>query len=271
MIRWILVFVFLYCIPLIVLFRNYKNFKRACIYSSMYIVLVSTIVVTNVYMSGLNKIKEAIYYYGYVQDEHNIQTDIDPNKEKIEEDKSKEVYNNKEEEIEKSLPYNENKVEDMKETITHNNKKSIPVVSDKEIIKNFKKEIYYIETEALIPMRECIPYTKNIPKSIANLSSIKDDLIYANDKCNEVIKIYENMEIPNLSNQDYTLTLHNARDDVKKAYELRANAMKVAIKLVETKNPKYVGKVTEYLKLSDNHINNFKNRINNLNSKLENK
>ena len=63
--RWIVVFLFLYFIPLIVLFKNYNNIKRSFIYASMYITLVTTIVITNIYISGLNKIKESMYYQNY--------------------------------------------------------------------------------------------------------------------------------------------------------------------------------------------------------------
>ena len=35
--------------------------------------------------------------------------------------------------------------------------------------------------------------------------------------------------------------------------------MESAIKLINTKNPKYIGKITEYLNLSDKWIANFKN------------
>ena len=50
--RWILVFLFLYIIPLVVLFRNYNNFKRSLIYASTYIVVMTTIVITNIYISN---------------------------------------------------------------------------------------------------------------------------------------------------------------------------------------------------------------------------
>ena len=67
--RWILVFIFLYVIPLIILFRNYKNLKRSCIYGSIYVVLVTTIAISNVYMSGLSKIEESLYYENYAFDQ----------------------------------------------------------------------------------------------------------------------------------------------------------------------------------------------------------
>ena len=56
--RWILVFMLLYLIPLTVLFKNYKSFKRACVYGSIYVMLSTTIVITNIYLSGLKIIEE---------------------------------------------------------------------------------------------------------------------------------------------------------------------------------------------------------------------
>lgn len=39
--------------------------------------------------------------------------------------------------------------------------------------------------------------------------------------CTEVISIYTTMDIPQLSNDEYTKMLIDARNDVKTAYELR--------------------------------------------------
>jgi len=282
--RWILVFLFLYLIPLIALFRNYGNFKRSCIYSSIYVVLVSTIVITNIYISGLNKIKEAMYYQNYAfenryADKYNSNFDEDLNPEnKADTSKDRGVSKIIDEEDKPNVEdkindddlsgYESNSLESKQEIkpiddIESNQKK------DKEIIFNFKKEIYEIETVALIPMRDCLPYTKNISEDIKNLVSIQKDLESAYQKCSEVIDIYENMEIPLLSSDEYTKVLDNARNDVKKAYELREKAMEMSLKLVHTKNPKYIGKITEYLNLSDNHIASFKERLSDLNNKID--
>lgn len=43
-------------------------------------------------------------------------------------------------------------------------KNSEDIKIDMESIGIFKKEIYNIERAALVPMRECIPYTKDIAK-----------------------------------------------------------------------------------------------------------
>ena len=56
--RWILVFIFLYVIPLMVLFKNYKKFSRACIYACTYVVLATTIVISNMYISGIKQLEK---------------------------------------------------------------------------------------------------------------------------------------------------------------------------------------------------------------------
>ncbi|MCR8745626.1 hypothetical protein [Romboutsia lituseburensis] len=280
--RWVLVFLFLYLIPLVMLFRNYSNFKRSCIYSSIYVVLVTSIVTTNIYMSGLNKIKEAMYYQNYLNDgkyddRYASNFDKNVNEEYSNNNKDKDVASIKEDqskENSKDIKKEQSQLnEDNKEKQSQEMKPIEEIQSkektDKDIIFNFKKQIYDIETIALIPMRDCMPYTKNIAENIKNLSNIKEDLEYAQKQCSEVIKTYEKLEVPILSKEEYTTVLENAKNDVQKAYELREKAMEYSVKLVDTKNPKYVGKITEYLKLSDNQIASFKDRISDLNKKIE--
>ncbi len=262
--RWIIVFLFLYFIPLIVLFKNYNNIKRSIIYASMYTTLVTTIVITNIYISGLNKIKEIMYYQNYsFEKEYKENTYINESTDEILEIPNKEsVEVNIEDD--KSSTVSDNNEEKNKEVVNYSYKKS-----DKELIYEFKKEVYEIELKALVPMRGCIPYTKNITKSLKNLSKVKNDLEHSSQMCREVIGLYETMDIPQLSNNEYTKILNDARNDVKTAYELRGKAMESAITLINTKNPKYIGKITEYLNLSDNCIANFKNRLSDLNKMIE--
>ncbi|ENY8694057.1 TPA: hypothetical protein ACMVR8_001545 [Clostridioides difficile] len=292
--RWILVFIFLYLIPLVVIFRNYKNFKRSCIYSSIYVVLATTIMISNIYMSGLNKIKESMYYHNYISDEtydekyvsnfkEKESTDLKQDKKKNEEISNNKNLNNKQDRNIQNKESNEEGSNDIKEknnsdsnvsvnnkcTSKEKNSEDIKKI-DMESIGIFKKEIYNIERAALVPMRECIPYTKDIAKNITKLSSIKKDVTNARNKCKEVVKEYENMQIPELSKEKYTETLSNARDDVKKAYELREKSMESALKLINTKSPKYIGKITEYLDLSDKQIESFKNRLNDLKEEINN-
>ncbi|GAA3648613.1 hypothetical protein [Asaccharospora irregularis] len=273
--RWILVFIFLYLIPLIILFRNYKNFKRSCIYGSMYVVLATTIVISNVYISGLNSIKESMYYQNYALDsryqdkyDSNFEEEEEVKKEPKEEpedafiDKQASNITNRDNEYNNKISKDTNDKEFKDESDDR-------VSSDLENIYNFKKEVYSIERQALMPMRDCMPYTKDISKNIKRLDSIKKDIVYARDMCREVVSEYENMEIQGLSDDKYTKVLYNARDDVKKTYELREKAMNSAIKLVDTKSPKYIGQITEYLDLSDKHIESFKERVEDLKQKVQ--
>lgn len=268
--RWIIVFLFLYFIPLIVLFKNYNNIKRSFIYASTYITLVTTIVITNIYISGVNKIKQSMYYENYYfyeeyDEEYIVEKHINEN-ENLKD--TSEISKKEETELDSKNDDNnvvlENNKQESKEVINYSSEKS-----DKEIIYEFKKEIYEIEKKALIPMRECIPYTQNIVEALKQLDKVKEDLEYASNMCTEVTSIYETMDIPQLSNDDYTETLNNARNDVKTAYELREKAMESAITLINTKNPKYIGNVTEYLSLSDNCMNNFKERLVDLNQIID--
>ncbi|MGL5693146.1 MAG: hypothetical protein ACRCXA_03655 [Peptostreptococcaceae bacterium] len=270
--RWIVVFIFLYLIPIIILFKNNKNFKKACMYGGMYTVLATTIAISNIYMSGLNKIEEVLYYQNYANDQRykdkyvsNFEKNESQSKAKSD---NNEKTSNDKEMIEVDEKIDENKVNDSEEVQSTEEILQNKKISDLEKVEQFKKDIYDIERVALIPMRDCLPYTKNIAQNLSKISQIKEELVYAEDMCKDVIDIYDTMEIPLLSKEEYEVVLGNAKDDVQKAYELRQKAMESAIKLVDTKNPRYIGKITEYLKLSDNHIASFKERVNDLNNKI---
>ncbi|EQF27481.1 putative exported protein [Clostridioides difficile CD160] len=269
-------------------------------------VLATTIMISNIYMSGLNKIKESMYYHNYISDEtydekyvsnfnEKESADLKQNKEKNEEVSNNKDLNSKQDENAQNKESNKEENKDVKEDSDSKNNVSVNDKSEEqesttkentnqtskeknsedikkidiESIGIFKKEIYNIERVALVPMRECIPYTKDIAKNITKLSSIKKDVTNARDKCKEVVKEYKNMQIPELSKEEYTETLSNARDDVKKAYELRQKSMESALKLINTKSPKYIGKITEYLDLSDKQIESFKNRLNDLKEEID--
>ena len=222
--RWILVFMLLYFIPIKVLFKNYKSFKRACIYGSIYVVLSTTIVITNIYLSGVKILENTLDY----DDNIVLETYLD-----------------------------------QYEMETLANEEAIKI-SDLQKIDEFRKDIYSIEKIALMPMRECLPYTNNLQKSLDNLTQIKNEVEYAKEKCEEVVKLYDNMKVPSLSKDEYTQTLDRARINLKKTYELRTLAMESSINLIDTKNPIYINKINEYLKLSDREITSFKNKIDRL-------
>ncbi|MGL5331074.1 MAG: hypothetical protein ACRDD7_17560, partial [Peptostreptococcaceae bacterium] len=215
--RWILVFIFLYLIPIIILFKNNKNFKKACMYGSIYTVLATTIAISNIYMSGLSKIEEALYYQNYVNDQRY--------KDKYVSNFDKETTKEKNEELAKQADSDKQEIvqeiskTDEEDTQTQSTEESAQSkrISDLQKLDEFKKEIYDIERVALIPMRECLPYTKNIAENLSNISKIREELVYAQDMCKDVIDIYDGMEVPELSKHEYRIVLNNAKDDVKKA------------------------------------------------------
>lgn len=208
-------------------FRNYKSFKRACIYGSIYVILSTTIVISNIYLSGLKIIEEALDY----SDDLVLETYLN---------NDKNILNNKE--LTRKL--------------------------DLQKIDDFRKEIYSTEKKALMPMRECLPYTNNLQKSLANLSQIRSEVLYAKNMCEEVVKIYDNMDVPVLSKDEYTQVLKSAKINVKKTYELRTLAMESSLQLIDTKNPIYINKITDYIKLSDKEINTFKDKMDQLKSTI---
>ena len=104
---------------------------------------------------------------------------------------------------------------------------------------------------------------------LKKLDEVKKNLEYASYMCREVISLYKTMDIPQLSDDRYTEIIDDARNDVKMADEAREKAMESAITLINTKNPKYIGKITEYLSLSDNCISNFKDRLTDLNKIID--
>ena len=268
--RLFLVFLFLYLIPITALFLNYKNLKRSCIYGSIYTVLVTTIAITNVYISGINRIKEAIIHKNNVLNTYESKIDNnlinnyddDFNNEKIDysklddDTKNTEKFEEKEIEVDNIQTLNEESKELFKQR-------------DLEAIKEFKSKVYETELIALSAMRECIPYTKDIVKSLKELSKIKESVEISINKCDEVINIYENMDIPYLLDESDMISLENAKNEVIYCYELRKEAMKNALNLINSKNPKYITKITEYLELSDKHILNYKEKLNDINKKIE--
>lgn len=261
--RWILVFLFLYIIPLWMLFKNRKSFKRSSIYASMYVVVSSVIVISNIYISTLNKIESIIDYQTYASDEKYIKKNSDIEKEEAKKDLTiSDFDSNNYVEVEQEAHNMEFKDEyDLSETEV--------IVSDAEAVNKFKGEIYEIERQALIPMRECMPDLKNIDINQESISSAKEDVKYAKSMCDKVVNIYEDMSIPSLSKSEYMETLDKAKVNVQKAYMLRSKAMESSEKLLNTKNLKYIGEIKEYLRLSDEQIKSFVDSTKELQNKLK--
>ncbi|WP_027702848.1 hypothetical protein [Metaclostridioides mangenotii] len=326
--RWILVFIFLYLIPLVILFRNYKNKKRSLVYSSIYVVLMTLIVISNIYMSGLKRIEESMEKYRAVEVQVNNNGMIDYSSvDSIDRDNNYKVDNSKEDSLEEessnsdkevykkselknndsldsddfddeidddldddseesskfvvntdkntAIEANKNISSESKQNLSSSNKnkvdKKIKKIrqSDLEKINGFRKEVFSVEKTALVSMQKCLPYTKNVASSLSNIKTVKKDITDARDKCKELAEFYRKMDIPNLSENKYERELKSAKLDMQKTYELREKSMDNALKLVDSKNPKYIAKVTDYLDSSDKKVKKFSERVNDLIYKIE--
>lgn len=246
-VRWALVILILYVLPVGILFKYKENFKRASIYASIYVVIASVIVISNIYISTLNKIESILDNRNYAFDEKyekqikhkDVKEDEVIRKNNDLETINKNVDSEKENSIE-----GEEKIE-YKET------------NEEETIKVFKEKIYKIERKALIPMRECIPDVKKIDISSSSIKNSIKDVNYAKRMCEEVVKTYEIIDVPQLSTDERTQKLMDAKIYVQKAYILRGKAMESGQNLLKTKNLKYISQIKEYLRLSDIEIENF--------------
>ena len=172
-VRWILVILILYVLPIGILFKNKESFKRASIYGSMYTVVVTVIVISNIYISTLNKM-EVFLNNKYTFDEKYEAKSDESHKEEI----------NRENENKKNKDKVDISVKEQKD-IKENEVISIEL-TDKEIVKNFKEEIYDIERQALVPMRECMPDLKNLKVNLQTIKDAKKDVSYAKSMCEKL-------------------------------------------------------------------------------------
>ncbi|HSQ34071.1 MAG TPA: hypothetical protein VLM81_04185, partial [Peptostreptococcaceae bacterium] len=114
-----------------------------------------------------------------------------------------------------------------------------------------------------------IPNAKAFLENTSNLKQIKKEVVDAQQKCEEVVETYEALEIPDLAKEEYEKELYKAKIDVQKAYILRGKAMESGISFINTKNPKYLGEVKEYMELSDEYIKNFVHKVNIVETEVE--
>lgn len=221
--RWILVFIFLYVIPLVVLFKNYKKFSRACIYACTYVVLATTIVISNMYISSIKQL------------ENNNSMVMN----------YKEIYTS-------SLDVNN-------------------VEQDLLKIKQYKSDISDIENIALKPIKECGVYSKDIQTCITNNAKIRKDIDKAKYMSERVIELYDDMEVPQLSKNEYTKTLNECTKYMKESYELKYKAIDQIDKLIKKDDIDDVSEIKKYIKQSDEKIDKYQKQISELERKIRNK
>ena len=222
--RWILVFIFFYLIPLIVLFKNYKKFSRACIYACTYVVLATTIVISNMYISGIKQIENS--------ENHSMVMNY------------RDIYTS-------NLDVNH-------------------VEEDLSTIKQYKKDIRSIEDIALNPIKECVAYATDIKTSLNDIDKVKDDIEKAKYMCDRVVEIYDDMDTPELSQQEYTEVLNECTECMKDAYKLKYKAVEETYNVVNNKDITSISNIQKYIKQSNEKINQYKKKINELEESIKN-
>lgn len=220
--RWILVFIILYLIPLVVLFKNYNKFSRACIYGCTYVVLATTLVISNMYISGIKQLENSMKNFE-VMNYNNLYA----------------VYDSSEEDLLK--------------------------------VKNFKRDIRDIEDIALDQIKKCVTYTSDIETNLKNIESVKKDVDKAMYMCERVVEIYDKMEVPTLSQEEYTNVLKECLACMKEAYTMKYNAVKQVNSIINNKNISDIPKVKAYIENSDKKINEYKVKIYDLENNIQNK
>ncbi|MDR0880108.1 MAG: hypothetical protein LBN09_05305 [Clostridioides sp.] len=296
--RWILVFIFLYLIPLTVLFTNYNSSKsRRFLLGGMYITVMTFVVTLNIYMSGLKRIEEAMNTREVIQVEvkkeltKRMQTeaknqstgdDFDSNDEihdEINDDSnslgkssedvevSLELRKADNEESDTELDSDKNRNQDSIDKIIEPNKAKMKSETDK--VDAFKAQVLKNEKIAFDPMMKCLKYTDNITKSIGNIEQVRSDVTDARDKCKELVAVYHSMKVPDMSNPKCETEMKNAVKEMEKAYIIRGESMNAALELVNTKNPKYISKVKDPLDEAKKNVVNFHDKIRNAKKIIE--
>ncbi|SHJ92338.1 hypothetical protein [Tepidibacter formicigenes] len=280
MTNWILIISILYLPPIIlILSYRYKN-KHKYIYSSIYIVIVSTIIILSLYSNksiAINKIKinentkvKNNKYITEKQEKIYIKEEYNQNIEDKKEDILIKEENNNEKIIEDDIKI---KINEKETTVTEDNIKNEEEnkKDELEIYNEFRKKITIIEKEALIPLRNCYSLLKKMKRGESNITELREEAKNAKEKCELVEKKYMNLKVPKLKDKKNVDLLKDAKLDLQKAFYIRGKAMENGIKFLDTKNPKYILKTKEELKTSEELVRSCVKKLNKVKSDLEDK
>ena len=133
-------------------------------------------------------------------------------------------------------------------------KKSQELRKEIEIVLDFKKELFDIEKQALLPLRKSYEVLKNVQKGRADIADLLKEIKSSKDKCQLVENKYMNLEVPEGISDDNKKLMNEAKNDLQKAYFLRGDALDDGIIFLEKKNVKYIFKCKEKLNLADKYI-----------------
>ena len=86
-----------------------------------------------------------------------------------------------------------------------------------------------------------------------------------------VIELYDDMEVPQLSKNEYTKTLNECTKYMKESYELQYKAIDQIDKLIKKDDIDNVSEIKKYIKQSDEKIDKYQKQISELERKIRNK
>ncbi|SHH34982.1 hypothetical protein [Tepidibacter thalassicus] len=267
MLNWNLILCILCALSIIVIlsYRNKNKYKY--IFLIVYVITVSTMIVVNL---SMNK---------------NVVKKIETHKNTVEKNSEHVVKANENTEVQEKECINMEQKSNNKPTIVESEVETIKKdeikiseqikkyeeIDEMELVDNFKKEIYFIEKKALVPLRNCYSILKKIQKGKANIDELKNEAINAKRKCELVEKMYMELEVPKLKDKENVDLLDDARFDMQKAFYMRRKAMENGLEFLDTKNPAYIIKIKNELKISDELVHSCVKKINKVKSNLEKK
>lgn len=289
--------VIVYLFPIIIIL-TYKN-KNKYIFTLIYILTISSIFVIN---SDIDKSIQAVEYKNYnminMMSINNINKKIDDEKNKEQnvalKQKLEEQINFDEDNLEKKCDDDNSQVQVMNIDKTHNknlnrdqvdivdsstnkgdnlsnkkDEKNKEQVDELQIFNNFKKELQDIEKKGLVPLRKCYGVLKKLQKGKANMDELLKEAQISRQKCEQVELMYRDLKVPKFKDEENTKILLDAKLDIQKAFYIRKKAMDYGIDFLDNKNPKYIIKIKNNLKLSDKLVHSCQDKMNKVKSNLK--
>ncbi|CAH2212129.1 conserved protein of unknown function [Tepidibacter aestuarii] len=284
----ILLFI-VYLFPIIIIL-TYKN-KNKYMFTLIYILTVSSIFSMNTDMN------DNIQAIKYKNDKIKIMMSINNINKKTDDKKNTEKKIVSKQEIDENINFDqenlEKKVQDDNSHVqvinidkTNNknlNKDQIEVVdslnnkADEEneevdelkVLNDFEKEVQDIEKKGLVPLRKCYGVLKKMQKGKADMNELMKEAQNSRQKCDQVELMYRNLKVPEFKDEENTKLLKDAKLDIQKAFYIRKKAMDYGIEFLDNKNPKYIIKIKDSLKLSDKLVHSFTDNVNKIKSNLK--
>lgn len=159
-----------------------------------------------------------------------------------------------------------NEVDDLNDKKDEENKEE---VNEIQIFTDFKKEIQDIEKKGLVPLRKCYGVLKKLQKGKANMADLLEEAQNSRQKCEQVELMYKDLKVPKFKDEENTKLLLDAKLDIQKAFYIRKKAMDYGIDFLDNKNPKYIIKIKNNLKLSDKLVHSCQDKMNKVKTNLK--